>query len=330
MPPRLRLPSARQLRLSSRCNTTTTSLSRTYASLASAPTATHMTFDSPPPQIHHYATNQPPSYKPAEFRKTQLHRQYASLLRSSPLILLFQHNNLKAVEWSGLRRELAAALKRVDAELSAADPTAPLVSEGAKLQIVQTGIFASAVKVVEHFTPSPDAATSIESHRLSKKAYMVARAKAVKLSSGLEPLLSGPLMAVSFPAVSPQHLKAALQILAPNETFPAPKRRVLPGLYEVPVQTGLQKLMLLGARVEGEVFDMEGTRWVGGIEGGIGGLRSQLVQMLQSVGAGLTNTLEGAGKALYVTMESRRIDMEGPPAAAEAEKKEEGAEVKKE
>jgi len=119
-------------------------------------------------------------------------------------------------------------------------------------------------------------------------------------------------MAVTFPVVSPQHLKAALQILAPNDKFPAPKRKANPGLYELPVQSGLQKLMLLGARVEGDVFDMDGARWVGGIQGGMGGLRSQLVYMLQNVGAGLTNTLEGAGKALYVTMESRRLDMEGP------------------
>lgn len=70
--------------------------------------------------------------------------------------------------------------------------------------------------------------------------------------------------------------------------------------------------MLLGARVDGEVFDLDGVRWIGGVEGGLGGLRSQLVYMLQSAAAGVTNTLEGAGKSLYVTMESRRLDLEGP------------------
>lgn len=321
MPPRLRLPAARQLRLqqSSRTqlqHTTRHNLPRSYASLATTPSPS---LEDGPILSHHPAT-QPPSYKPAEFRKTQLHRHYTSLLRSSPLLLLFQHNNLKAVEWSGLRRELATALKKVDAELVAngqAEPSDIGVGETAKLQIVQTGIFASALKVVEFFKEEQGETA------LSRDAWITATKKNRNLETGLEPLLSGPLMIVSFPTVSPQHVKAVLEILSPSEGFKAPKRKTNPGLYEPAVQTGLQKLMLLGARVEGQVFDMDGTRWVGGIPGGIGGLRSQLVYMLQSIGSGITNTLEGAGKSLYVTMESRRIDMEGPAEGDKAEEKKE-------
>jgi len=199
-----------------------------------------------------------------------------------------------------------------------------------KLQIVQTGIFASALKVVEFWNPSfgPESPTthpkdpqtasseSIENtmptakdpgfrHGLSAQAYKAAK-KNQKLKTGLEPLLSGPLAMLTFPDVSPQHLKAALSILSPGKDFPAPKRRVNPGYHEKPVQDGLQKLMLLGARVEGKVFDMEGARWVGGIAGGLSGLRAQLVAMLSSVGAGITNTLEAASRSLYVTMEGRK------------------------
>lgn len=76
------------------------------------------------------------------------------------------------------------------------------------------------------------------------------------------------------------------------------------------MQTGLQKLLLLGARVEGKVFDIDGTKWVGGIEGGLEGLQAQLVSMLQGFGAGLTNTLESAGKSLYFTVEGRRTMLE--------------------
>lgn len=68
--------------------------------------------------------------------------------------------------------------------------------------------------------------------------------------------------------------------------------------------------MLLGARVEGRVFDGEGVRWVGGIEGGMGGLRSQLVGMLGSVGAGVTGALEGVGRGIYFTLEGRRRMLE--------------------
>ena len=54
------------------------------------------------------------------------------------------------------------------------------------------------------------------------------------------------------------------------------------------------------------MFDMERTRWIGGIEGGMEGLRSQLVGMLGSVGAGVTGALESAGRTLWVTVEGRR------------------------
>lgn len=88
--------------------------------------------------------------------------------------------------------------------------------------------------------------------------------------------------------------------------FPAPTRRANPGYHDASVQQGLQKLMLLGARVEGRVFDNEGARWVGGIEGGLEGLRGQLVRMLGEVGGGVTGALEGVGRSLWVTVEGRR------------------------
>ena len=81
---------------------------------------------------------------------------------------------------------------------------------------------------------------------------------------------------LSFPVVSPQHLKAALSILQPSSAFPAPKRKSDPDYYE----------------------------------GGIDGLRAQLVAALQGVGASVTSTLEGASRSLYFTVESRRMDME--------------------
>ncbi|KAF2691297.1 hypothetical protein K458DRAFT_412599, partial [Lentithecium fluviatile CBS 122367] len=309
-----------------------TPLSASYASLATATT--------PAPPIEHirsvppvlrYPPTQPPSHKPPEVRKTQLHRQYQSLLKSSALILLFQHNNVKAVELMGIRRELAIALDKVDAER--AKNGQPLFADQIKLQIIQTGIFASALRVVEFFNPvestldhaqhptDPRTPTSVQitqttnspederfKHGLSKHAWDVASNRKLKIE--LEPLLSGPLAIVAFPAVSPQHLKTVLSILSPSPDFPAPRRKANPDLYEPAVQSGLQKMMLLGARVEGKVFDMEGTKWVGGIEGGIDGLRAQLVQMLQGVGGSLASALEGASRSLYFTVEGRRMDME--------------------
>ncbi|KAL3420821.1 ribosomal protein [Phlyctema vagabunda] len=310
MPPRIHAPSKAVASIL-RCKRTLLR-SRQYATAAAAitPAATFEQMAGGPGPIVHYPATQPPSYKPPEFRKSQLLRQYASLLRSTPLMLLFQHNNLKATEWVGVRRELTKALQKVDvAQVAAGEPPLNLAAN-VKIQIVQTGIFAAALRVVEFYNPESqgDSQTGF-THSLSKAAHEAALDK--KTAHGLAPLLSGPLVALTLPTVSPQHLKAAISILAPSAPdFRAPTRKANPGYHDLAVQNGLAKLMLLGARVEGRVFDVEGTKWVGGIPGGLGGLQAQLVAMLQGVGAGVTNTLESAAKNLYFTMESRKTMLE--------------------
>ena len=233
----------------------------------------------------------------------------------------------------GIRRELNKALQKVDEDL-AKDGSNEYVGGSTKLQIVQTGIFASALRVVEFWDPKfePDAPTVHPTdprtassdttphtaadrsdpafkHGLSAQAWAAAKRNR-ELKHGLEPLLSGPLAILTLPSVSPQHLKAAISILAPTKDFPAPRRKVNPAYHEPAVQTGLGKLLLLAARVEGKVFDMDGARWVGGIHGGLDGLRGQLVAMLQGIGAGVTGTLEAASRSLYVTVESRKQMLE--------------------
>ena len=247
-------------------------------------------------------------------------------------MLLFQHNNLKSNEWVGIRRELSKALYKIDeARLASGHPTENL-ADGIKIQIIQTGIFAAALRVVEFFKPESasapptlnpaDPATpsssstplySLDGHDLNHTLSIAAHEAVAntRTAHALAPLLSGPLVLVSFPSVSPQHMKAVLSILSPSAPqYPAPTRRANPGWHDPAVQAGLQKLLLLGARVEGKVFDVDGTKWVGGIDGGLDGLRAQLVHMLQSIGAGVTNTLEGAGKSLYFTVEGRRTMLE--------------------
>ncbi|KAK5164988.1 uncharacterized protein LTR77_009653 [Saxophila tyrrhenica] len=340
MPPRIRLQTSSLTPLVTP-STGYICLACRHASLATATTPApplEQTTSSTPP-IQRYPRNQPPSHKPPEFRKTQLHRQYQSLLRSAPLMLIFQHNNLKSTEWMALRRELATALRKVDADLAAQDKHDLLAADGIKLQVIQTGIFASALRVVEFWNPDfsssskphtpihptdPSTPTSEPiitstaqttdpsfTHGLSAHAALTAKKSSRRSKHGLEPLLSGPLALLTFPTVTPQHLKAALSILSPSPpNFPAPRRKANPSYHEPAVQNGLQKLLLLAARVEGKVFDQEGTRWVGGIEGGLEGLRGQLVAMLSGVGAGVTGTLEAAGRSLYVTVEGRRGMME--------------------
>lgn len=224
----------------------------------------------------------------------------------------------------GIRRELAVAMRKVDQGL-VGNPNLEGVGNEVKMQIIKSGIFAAALRVVEFFDRSgaqklaaqphhpsdPTVNSSVEiansptlTHGLSTAAWRVARNS--KAAHGLEPLLSGPLLIVTMPTVSPAHLKQIFSILSPSPQYPAPKRKTNPSYHEPAVQSGLQKLMLLGARVEGKVFDFEGVRWVGSIEGGLDGLRAQLVHLLQGAAAGVTRTLESAGKNLYMTLESRK------------------------
>ncbi|EPE25241.1 hypothetical protein GLAREA_11822 [Glarea lozoyensis ATCC 20868] len=304
------------------------SKSRRHYATAVTPSTSHDPISRVSPPIARFPPTQPPSYKPPEFRKSQLLRQYASLIRSTPLMVLFQHNNLKSPEWTGIRRELNKALRKVDDSRVAAGLPTENLGEGVKIQIIQTGIFESALKIVDFYKPesqpatldptdpsTPSSATipivkpdgSNLTHSLSEAAHAAINRK----SHTLAPLMSGPIALLTFPTVSPEHLKAALCILAPVPgQFPAPTRRANPGWHDLPVQTGLQKLLLLGARVEGKVFDTEGTKWVGGINGGMEGLRGQLVAMLQGLGGHLTNTLESAAKNLYFTVEGRRTMLE--------------------
>ena len=67
--------------------------------------------------------------------------------------------------------------------------------------------------------------------------------------------------------------------------------------------------MLVGARVEGGVYDRFGVQWLGGLHS-IEGLRAELVGLLSSPGVGLVQGLEGAGKSVWLTMEGRRVAME--------------------
>jgi large subunit ribosomal protein L10 len=284
----------------------------------------------------------PPTARPSDTRKSQLLRTYTSLLRSTPLILIFQHNNLTAVEWAAVRRELRLALSSISSE----GTESAEVASKAQLQVIRTRIFDVALKIVEFHDPSKVSPTTVSAltgekvqvvynHDLSKAAYKAVKAATqgdapLPESSAyaqISPLLVGPLAILTLPVVSPAHLAAALSILSPSPpAFPAPSKKKNPGYHDPIAQSGLQKLMLIGGRIEDKVFDLEGVKWVGGIEGGLDALRAQLVYMLQSAGLGLTSALEGASKSLWLTLESRRSVLEEEQnGGKEGEKKEESS-----
>lgn len=250
-------------------------------------------------------------------------------------MVFLQHDNLKSVEWAAIRRELHKAMEKVDAKIASEGRDAPPLAPHIKVQIIQTSIFEVALRIVEYFRPgrsaleqskgpsavNPATQTSAEislagskddptlTHDLSRNAQAAVRS--MKGRHELSTLLVGPVAVLSIPQVSPEHLKAAMSILAPKTFgYPAPTRRANPEWHEVSVQNGLNKLNILAARLDNQLFDVDQTKWVGSIEGGIDGLRSQLVTALQSMGSSITSTLEGAGKSLYFTLESRKNVLE--------------------
>lgn len=152
-------------------------------------------------------------------------------------------------------------------------------------------------------------------HDLSEAAYNAIKDATIPPESTyaqLQPLMVGPLAALVLPAVSPAHLAAALSVLAPVPgRFPAPSRRKNPGFHDPICQNGLAKLLLVGGRIEGKVFDQAGVNWVGGIDGGLDGLRAQLVGILQGAGLAITSTLQGGSQSLCLTLEGRKGQLSG-------------------
>ncbi|CAI4211981.1 unnamed protein product [Parascedosporium putredinis] len=231
----------------------------------------------------------------------------------------FQHNNLTAVEWIAVRRELKTALAAVAPPLQ--QQQQQQLGEGqhvdlaphVRLEVLRSRMFDVAMKIDEFFDPAL-AARDPATPRTDRHGPL-ADGKGIDPANStyaqLSPLMSGPVAALVFPAVSPPHLAAALSVLAPTPgLFPAPPKKKNPGYYDPVVQAALAKLLLVGGRVEGKVFDVDGIKWVGGIDGGLDGLRARLVAMLQGVGLGLTNTLESGSKSLWLSLEGRKLQLE--------------------
>ena len=276
-----------------------------------------------PGDLDRTAPTKPPSARPIDTRKSQLIRTYTSLLRTTPLILFFQHSNLTAVEWAAVRRELKKAVAAVPQSSSGSGEGALDLSSKLHLQVMRTNMFNVALKLVEFHSPAVSdillstrrTAHGALVHDLSDAAYEGVRTADVSPGSAyaqLQPLLVGPIAALVLPSVSPSHLAAALSVLAPVPgTFPAPTRKRSPGYHDPTCQNGLAKLLLIGGRVEGRVLDQAGVNWVGGIAGGLDGLHAQLVGLLQGAGLGITSTLERGGKSVWLALENRKMQLDG-------------------
>lgn len=112
---------------------------------------------------------------------------------------------------------------------------------------------------------------------------------AVANTHPLHPLLKGPTAIITIPSTDPLIVKLVLKVLkAANE-----------------------KLFLIGARVEALVYDVKAVDEFKELPTKEQ-LHGQLAGLLTVLGgAGLVRTLESAGTHLYLTLDTRKSDMEG-------------------
>lgn len=177
-----------------------------------------------------------------------------------------------------------------------------------KITLIRSALFSSALRVAEGFDKAHLKESGLSG--TSKEAY--AQTLHLRDELPLSTLLTGPTATLSLPFVSPPHLKIVLDIMFPVKGY---KRGIDPLAV-----SGLQKLVLLGARMdghvaggrigEGRVLDGQQVRLVSGL-GGVEDMRGELVAILQSVGGGeLTRSLESVGLGMARTLEGRRKMME--------------------
>lgn len=204
--------------------------------------------------------------KTLESRKNFLHQQYVEILRTQPHMLVCQHNNLTPQE----SRTLRAAIKAQ-------------TDDAARLTVVRAGIFSHALRVTTAFDRNPAYWDRINPHSL--RASWLGRRKGV---NDMAPLLMGPtaIVTLSRPLAEfdPAILRAVLAI----------------------IQQSQNRLVLLGGRLEGKLFDVSNLNEIKALPG-IADLHAQLVGLLQAPASQLAGTLSTAGGAhLARVLDSRK------------------------
>lgn len=167
---------------------------------------------------------------------------------------------------------------------------------------MNTRMFKAALRIAD--TRGPDG--GLWSYSTSPEAAAGGKKLKNKKSYQLTPLLCGPLGCVTFPALSPAHIEAAMGVL-----FPV-KRGLQRKGFDPAAASGLAKCTLLGARVRErttgrrKVLDDQEIRGLGKLSS-IEEMRGQLVGMLQSVGGGeVVRALESVAIGLGRTVEGWR------------------------
>ncbi|KAF6071475.1 hypothetical protein FOB64_001208 [Candida albicans] len=116
----------------------------------------------------------------------------------------------------------------------------------------------------------------------------------------LDPLLAGPTAIITIPKSDPQVVTSVMKVL----------------------KSANERLLLIGAKIENNVMNLDEINQFKTLPTKES-LQGQLVGLLTMAGgAGLVRTLETPGKVLYLNLDQRKKDMEGPKQEEKTENKE--------
>ncbi|TYJ56710.1 hypothetical protein B9479_002641 [Cryptococcus floricola] len=212
-------------------------------------------------------------------RKTYLWNLYSNILHKSPLLLVFDHANLTAAEWSQLRRGVNAIKRPVkpwDPSLSGEEQAERTEIATAQLQVVRSGVF---------------------------------QAVSGSSSSPIMPHLAGQRAVLTCTSLSPTYLAKILSSL--SRTIKSLKRENAEGAQPT--------LNLVAGLVEGhKVMTQKELEELGKLPE-LDVLRAQVVGMLEGQGRSLVGVLgQAAGGSLVRTLQGLEKDMEAKEKPEEA------------
>lgn len=218
-------------------------------------------------------------------KKSLLHADYVSYYANNPTMLILQHNNLTQQQLLKIRSDLKTL--------------------GAKLRVIRVGIFEHAVRVATVKSRSKQHA-KLDAN--SKAISRLAKQKGTKLTTDrtsldVTQLLTGPVCAITWPAASTSNPQDVGQV-APEEVTPEVLKKTM-----TTIESTGGKLLLLGGKFSNQVFSIDSLARVSKLPG-LDILRGQVLSVLGSPAARLSQLLGTPGAALSRTLAGRQADLE--------------------
>lgn len=226
--------------------------------------------------IYRSSTVKDPSSK-----KSILHADYVSYYANNPTMLILQHNNLTQQQLLKIRSDLKAL--------------------GAKLRVIRVGIFEHAVRVA---TVQSRSAKHAKLDANSKAVSKLAKQRQKDLEGAqldVTQLLTGPVCAITWPAAS---LASSGEGGETQEVSPDTLKRTM-----ATIEGTSGKLLLLGGKFSNQVFSIDSLARVSKLPG-LDILRGQVLSVLGSPAARLSQLLGTPGSALSRTLAGRQADLE--------------------